>query len=209
MIFGALTFLVEFVTDFAYTRDQLSTLSSSIFINCSSNHNVNQTSLLYIHPFQFPGVAVTMTFKCDDPPCNYCDEISCYNFDCSLIGYSGACPNYTNACNNYYLPWSCTASSACAEGREGILCGNCSEGYAIAINDPDLSCTQCNSPYYGVAIFLFLQIVPVLIMLTLLAVLHIKITDGHFSGFVLLSQMVTLQFPGQASVFILGVYKML
>ena len=33
-------------------------------------------------------------------------------------------------------------------------------------------------------------------MLTLLAVFHIKITDGHLSGFVLISQMVTLQFPG-------------
>ena len=32
-------------------------------------------------------------------------------------------------------------------------------------------------------------------MLTLLAVLHIKITDGSLSGFVLFSQMVTLQFP--------------
>ena len=45
-------------------------------------------------------------------------------------------------------------------------------------------------------IFLLLQLVPVLIMLTLLAVLHIKIIDGHLSGFVLISQMVTLQFPG-------------
>ena len=46
------------------------------------------------------------------------------------------------------------------------------------------------------AIFLLLQLVPVLIMLTMLAVLHIKITDGSLSGFVLFSQMVTLQFPG-------------
>ena len=44
--------------------------------------------------------------------------------------------------------------------------------------------------------FLLLQLVPVLIMLTLLAVLHIKITDGSLSGFVLYSQMVTLQFLG-------------
>ena len=43
---------------------------------------------------------------------------------------------------------------------------------------------------------LILQLVPVLIMLTLMAVLHIKIINGHFSGFVLYSQMVTLQFPG-------------
>ena len=85
--------------------------------------------------------------------------------------------------------------NSCVQGREGILCGNCSEGYAVAINDPDLSCIKCNYQY-GVAIFLFLQIVPVLIMLTLLAVLHIKITDGSLIGFVLFSQMVTLQFPG-------------
>ena len=84
----------------------------------------------------------------------------------------------------------------CAEGREGVLCGKCSEGYAVAINDPDLSCTKCNSPYYGVAIFLFLQLMSTLILLTLLAVLHIKITDGSLSGFVLFSQMMSLQFPG-------------
>ena len=77
-----------------------------------------------------------------------------------------------------------------------MLCGNCSEGYAVAINDPDLSCIECYSPYYGVVVFILLQLVPVLIMLTLLAVLHIKITDGGLSEFVLFSQMVTLQFPG-------------
>ena len=84
----------------------------------------------------------------------------------------------------------------CSRKIEGILCGNCSKGYAVAINDPDLSCIECNFPNYGVAIFIFLQLVPVLIMLTLMAVFHIKITVGHLSGFVLFSQMVTLQIPG-------------
>ena len=94
---------------------------------------------------------------------------------------SGTCPTL------YYN----TSNQSCVQGRQGILCGNCSEGYAVAINDPDLSCIECNFPNYGVAIFIFLQLVPVLIMLTLLAVFHIKITVGHLSGFVLFSQMVT------------------
>ena len=56
----------------------------------------------------------------------------------------------------------------------------------IAVRDMLCSLVH-NAATIGVAIFL---------LLTLLAVLHIKITDGHLSGFVLFSQMVTLQFPG-------------
>ena len=173
--------LVDFINGPAYTDDQPSTLSSQIKVNCYNDDSQFESSLLYIHPLQFPGVAITINF--DDPSCNFhCGY--CY----SPAGSSGSCPStyiYAENMNQH----------TCAEGREGILCGNCSEGYAVAINDPDLSCTQCNYQY-GVAIFLLLQLVPVLIMLTLMAVLHIKIIDGHLSGFVLFSQMVTLQFPG-------------
>ena len=180
---------VEFVNDFAYTYDQPSTLSSKIYVNCTNNYYLNQTSHLYIHPLQFPDVAITMQFICpmDDTllVCNFCYQgPMCYRFNCVTNGQYGACPNYMND--------NCT----CARGRDGVLCGNCKKGYAIAINDPDISCIECNSPYYGVMVFILLQLVPVLIMLTLLAVLHIKITDGGLSGFVLFSQMVTLQFPG-------------
>ena len=55
------------------------------------------------------------------------------------------------------------SSSRCASNREGVLCGKCSRGYAVAINDPDFTCVECKSPYYGVAIYLFLQLLPVLI----------------------------------------------
>ena len=178
---------IEFINGPAFTLDQLSTLPSQILANCSDNHT-NQSSLLYIHPLQFPAIRVTIHFQqCSNSyfpttSSTYPDSLSCNT--CRLSGKNGDCPS------------SYSTSRSCVQGRGGILCGNCSEGYAVAINDPDLSCIECDSPYYGVAIFLFLQLVPVLIMLTLLAVLHIKITDGSFSGFVLISQMVTLQFPG-------------
>ena len=183
---------IEFINGPAFTLDQLSTLSSQILANCSDNYT-NQSSLLYIHPLQFSTIRVTIHFRtCSplslptfSPPYSppYSLSHSLCN-TCQTSGKIGDCPS------------SYCRSQSCVQGRGGILCGNCSEGYAVAINDPDLSCIECDSPYYGVAIFLFLQLVPVLIMLTLLAVLHIKITDGSFSGFVLISQMVTLQFPG-------------
>ena len=179
---------IEFISGTAFTHDQPNTLSSTIQVNCSYNYT-NESSLLYIRPFQFPATRVTIHFhRCDDLFCG-CSESSPTTVQCnacqSPAGRSGECPS------SYFFH----SNQSCAEGRKGILCGNCSEGYAVAINDPDLSCTQCNYQY-GVAIFLLLQLVPVLIMLTLLAVFHIKITDGHLSGFVLISQMVTLQFPG-------------
>ena len=182
---------IEFINGPAFTLDQLSTLSSQILANCSDNYT-NQSSLLYIHPLQFSTIRVTLHFNTCSPsslptfsPSYPLSPVLCNT--CRSSGKNGDCPSSysTNRRNR-----------SCVQGRGGILCGNCSEGYAVAINDPDLSCIECDSPYYGVAIFLFLQLVPVLIMLTLLAVLHIKITDGSFSGFVLISQMVTLQFPG-------------
>ena len=183
------TIRVEFINGPAYPRhpytdDHPSTLSSIILANCSNDYT-NQSSLLYVHPLQLPRFAVSILFEqCDNQFCECTDSTTFLRCSyCETADKSGPCPFYSYP------------NRSCVEGREGILCGNCSEGYAVAINDPDLSCIKCNYQY-GVAIFLLLQLVPVLIMLTLLAVLHIKITDGSLSGFVLFSQMVTLQFPG-------------
>ena len=187
--------LLEFVNGPAFTYNKPSTLSSIILANHSYYNHTKQTSLLYIHPLQFPRLAVIIHFKrCGDHYCRCYEQTHAsshgsYSLQintCRSPGKHGACPS------SYIYAYP---DNRCVEDREGILCGNCSEGYAVAINDPDLSCIKCNYQY-GVAIFLLLQLVPVLIMLTLLAVLHIKITDGGLSGFVLFSQMVTLQFPG-------------
>ena len=158
------------------------TLYSLILPNCSHDYT-NQSSLLHVYPPQHPKFTVTILFEqCGDQYC-VCMESAPSCFYCQTAGKYGACPTYAYP------------NRSCVQGREGVLCGDCSEGYAVAINDPDLSCIKCNYQY-GVAIFLLLQLVPVLIMLTLLAVLHIKITDGNLSVFVLFSQIVTLQFPG-------------
>ena len=135
---------IEFINGPAFTLDQLSTLSSQILANCSDNYT-NQSSLLYIHPLQFSAIRVTIHFQqCSNSyfpttSSTYPDSLSCNT--CRLSGKNGDCPS------------SYSTSRSCVQGRGGILCGNCSEGYAVAINDPDLSCIECDSPYYGVASF--------------------------------------------------------
>ena len=83
----------------------------------------------------------------------------------------------------------------CGPHREGKLCGKCTEGYGVAINSPNFICVPCES-YAGAVMFVLLGILPVFVMMTILAVLHINITDGYLNGFILYSQLITLQFPG-------------
>ena len=83
----------------------------------------------------------------------------------------------------------------CGPHREGRLCGKCTEGYGVAFNSPNFICVPCES-YAGSVMFVLLGILPVFVMMTIFAVLHINITDGYLNGFILYSQLVTLQFPG-------------
>ena len=83
----------------------------------------------------------------------------------------------------------------CGPHREGRLCGKCTEGYGVAFNSPNFICVPCES-YVGAVMFVLLGILPVFVMMTIFAVLHINITDGYLNGFILYSQLLTLQFPG-------------
>ena len=111
-----------------------------MYVDCFLYHQ-KISSILQIYPLTFAGIAVNITYRYS---AEHCEQ----EYDCNICrspGRNGTCPP---------TYWNCTNQS-CVQGREGVLCGKCSEGYAVAINDPDLACTKCNSPYYGVVIFLF------------------------------------------------------
>ena len=63
----------------------------------------------------------------------------------------------------------------------------------MAINYPVFICAKCH--WYGVAVFLFVALVPALIMMVMLAVLHININNGNLNGFVLYSQLISIHLP--------------
>lgn len=88
-------------------------------------------------------------------------------------------------------------------GRQGVLCGECAQGYDIAVNSYDLFCgnNNCTGSYFccdknGILFLLFLEILPTIIMMVVLSILHIKIPSGLLNSYVFYCQMLTLQIPG-------------
>ena len=71
---------------------------------------------------------------------------------CSGQDYSGYCPTSYSQCVGNYCP--------CSEIRNGTLCGQCIDGYSVAINSPYMSCVPCNSStvYKGWALLIALEL---------------------------------------------------
>ena len=147
----------------------------SIVPDCSLSYtNHNSTILIHLHVHQLTGIVLNITLKL----CLNCDLMSQY------------CRNekqFNPVCNLNNCPDDNPFESPL------LFCGSCSDqDYGVAINDPQYSCVKCESS--GVAIFIFLQLVPGLIMMVLLTILHVNITNGNLNGYVLFSQIVSLQF---------------
>ena len=103
--------------------------------------------------------------------------------------YSGHCPPSYSECSNNYC--------SCSEGRNGTLCGQCADGYSVAINSPYMSCVPCNSSlvYKGWALLIGLEFIPITVMVAIIAVLNVNLNQGSLSGYIFLCQMITIPFP--------------
>ena len=103
--------------------------------------------------------------------------------------YSGHCPPSYSECSNNYC--------SCSEGRNGTLCGQCVDGYSVAINSPYMSCVPCNSStvYKGWALLIALEFIPITVMVAIIAVLNVNLNQGSLNGYILLCQMITIPFP--------------
>ena len=157
--------------------------------NFNSKDYSKDTSQIMVHPPKLPGITVYVNFL----SCEYGAVINIYQgCICEPQIYTKVCTKTSHS--------TCTIcfdqnSTTCASYSNGwAMCGSCNDtGYGVAINSPYYICTEC--PWYGGAIFVLIELVPVLIMMIILAVLHINITNGNLNGFILYSQLVTVQFP--------------
>ena len=173
--------------------------------DCNQNY-ANQSSQILVHSPQLPEIVINIRFKlCENG--TLCDASQ----GCIPEHELQICTFYTSVCNgkstglefeppymynevncSTYLKWNCFDKIPVY-----YMCGRCAgHDYGIPINIPQFVCTKCEQYANGVAIFLFLEIFPVLIMMIMLAVFHINITNGNLNGFIFYSQLVTLQFPG-------------
>lgn len=80
--------------------------------------------------------------------------------------------------------------------RTGVLCGECLEGYAPAINSDTFKCVSCspsderiNWLYYILAVYL-----PLFLLFLFIIIFNIRLTSGPANAFILYAQVVSTTF---------------
>ena len=107
---------------------------------------------------------------------------------CPLSYYDFSCKTYSNI--------NALRNGHCASNREGILCGKCKEGHSIPINSIYLECKDCSHhKAWGWSMFFLLQILPETLLILLIVIFNLKITNGSIGGYILYSQIVSINFP--------------
>ena len=85
--------------------------------------------------------------------------------------------------------------------RTGIICGECVEGYAPAINSDTYECVRCDASdervnwlYYILSVY-----VPLFILFLFIIIFNIKLTSGPANAFILYAQVVSTTFDLSAN----------
>jgi len=123
---------------------------------------------------------------------------------------TGRCPAsycFTNGTKKLALPTEASNEKLnhliCSPtNREGILCGQCKQGYHIYANSKVHKCGQC-TVLHGKVIILFSKFVPLIIFLITVMLLDINLASGPLNTFVFFSQMLPtldLQASGQIAM---------
>ena len=73
--------------------------------------------------------------------------------------------------------------------RKGIICSECIEGFGPSLTSLSFQCTDCTNAWYGVPLFLFLELVPVTILYLIIFFFRISLASAPMTAFVLYSQL--------------------
>ena len=76
--------------------------------------------------------------------------------------------------------------------REGVVCSECRDGYGIAVTSPKFSCSYCNNVWYGVPLYLLLEIVPVMVFYIIVLVFHIDLTSSPMTTFIVYCNLISI-----------------
>jgi hypothetical protein len=76
--------------------------------------------------------------------------------------------------------------------RKGRLCSECKDGYGLATTSVGFQyfeCTKCAGAWYGVPLFLFLEMFPLTVLYLVILLFQVNITSGSITCFIFCSQV--------------------
>ena len=81
--------------------------------------------------------------------------------------------------------------------RKGRLCSECKDGYGLgttSVGFQHFECTECAGAWYGVPLFLFLEIFPLTVLYLVILIFQINITSGSITCFIFCNQLLVICF---------------
>ena len=73
--------------------------------------------------------------------------------------------------------------------RKGFLCEDCIDGFSISMTSIGSKCSNCTDAWYGVPLYLVIELVPITAFYLLILVFQIHITSAPMTSFILYSQI--------------------
>ena len=77
--------------------------------------------------------------------------------------------------------------------RTGLLCGQCIEGYSVALNSPTFTCDKCMTPLLGILYLFLLYVIPVTVLFYIIMAYNIRMTTGPIGALLFFSQLISSQ----------------
>ena len=104
---------------------------------------------------------------------------------------NGFCQYVTEDSKTEFIRFaSLNSTDNCVNGREGVLCGKCKQGYSVMYHSIYYDCHQdkdaCN---YGFVVYILAELLPVTIIFIIVIVFNISFTSGALNGFVFFAQI--------------------
>ena len=91
-------------------------------------------------------------------------------------------------------------NDTCNRNRVGVLCAECTKGYAPAFNDATFPCVECNdASVYNWLIWLLVEYIPLTILFIIVVIFHVNVTSGSANAFIFFAQMFVMTSPETAS----------
>ena len=81
--------------------------------------------------------------------------------------------------------------------RKGRLCSECKDGYGLgttSVGYQYFECTKCAGAWYGVPLFLFLEMFPLTVLYLIILLFQVNITSGSITCFIFYSQLSVIAF---------------
>jgi len=76
--------------------------------------------------------------------------------------------------------------------RKGKLCGNCKNGFGLAVFAQDATCYPCSGYYHGWTLYLFFELFFITIFFLIVIFLHISAPSESMNAFVFISQIIAV-----------------